>query len=175
MTAVFSRPVRCFVTAVWLVIAIGAADCRAEVPTHMTDARQHLEEHRELTRQFMQKLKTDSRAAVDDALAAVQRTKALGRNHPQRGDALEMLSHGYLATEQYDKALPLAAEVVRIRKAATPPDEELLALALDTHATLLFAAERSAESDAALSESLDAWRRAFGPNDLRLWAPARTC
>ena len=45
---------------------------------------------------------------------------------------------------------------VRIRKVARPVDDELLALALDTYATLLFAHERSAESDAALSEALAA-------------------
>ncbi|MDO9314051.1 MAG: alpha/beta hydrolase [Burkholderiaceae bacterium] len=134
----------------------------------MAESQQHLKQHRELTRQFMQKLKADPRGALADALTAVQRTRSLGRNDPQRADALEMLSHAYLTAEQFDKALPPAAEVVRIRKAARPVDDELLALALDTYATLLFANERSADSDAALGESLAAWRRAYGTNDLRL-------
>lgn len=134
----------------------------------MTESHPHLEQHRELMRRFMQRLTADPRAALDDALAGVQRSKSLARNDPQRGDALEMLSHAYLRAEQFDEALPLATEVVRIRKAARPVDDELLALALDTHATLLFANERSSESDAALCESLATWERACGPNDLRL-------
>lgn len=136
----------------------------------MIDAQQHLERHRELTRQFMQQLKSDPRAALDDALAGVQRARSLGRNDPRRGDALEMLSHASLAGGRFDQALKPSAEVVRIRKAARPVDEELLALALDTHATVLFANERSAEADGALGQALAAWRRACGENDLRLAA-----
>lgn len=168
MTSVSFRLARCCFAVASLLLAIAPIDCRAAHPPRLSDSEQHLDQHRERTRQFMQKLKTDRRAALEDALADVQRTKSLGRNHPQRADALEMLSHAHLAAEQFDKALPLATEVVRIRQAAKPVDEELLALALDTQATLLFANERSAESDAALGESLSAWRRAFGANDLRL-------
>lgn len=170
MKAVFLKLARCCVACVTLPIAIGAAPCRAEPPTAAADVQQHLVQHRERTRQFMQKLQSDRQAALADALAGVRRTQSLARNHPQRGDALELLSHAHLAAEQFDQALPLAAEVVRIRKAARPVDDELLALALDTQATLLFAVERSAESEAALRESLAAWRRAYGASDLRLAA-----
>lgn len=167
MTEVFWRLVRCCVAGVSMLIAIVPQFARAEVPVPVTE-QHHLDRHRELTRQFMQLLKADPQRALSEALAGVQRTSSLGRNDPQRADALEMLSHAHLMAEQYDKALPLAAEVVRIRKAGRPVDDELLALALDTHATVLFANERSAESDAALRESLAAWRRAYGANDLRL-------
>ena len=168
MTTVFSRLARSCVSSVFVLIAAVPISSRAEVSVAMTESPQHLERHRESTRQFRQKLKADPRGALADALAGVQRSRSLGRNDPLRADALEMLSHAYLTAERFDKALPLAAEVVRIRKVARPVDDELLALALDTYATLLFAHERSAESDAALSEALAAWRRAYGANDLRL-------
>lgn len=128
----------------------------------------HLEQHRRQFADFERRLAANPNAALDFAQKAVTATKGFPRDDPRRGDALEMLVMGLLTAEDFTKMLPPAAEVVRIRKAARPPEPELEALALNSYAVALFAADRAAESDRALSDSLAAYRRAFGPNDIQL-------
>lgn len=104
-------------------------------------------------------------ALAEDDVAAARRLRP---NDPRRGDALERLALALAAMERFEEGLPAAAETVRIRKAARPPNDQLVALALGTHAMLLFANGQAEASDAALREALDCWRRAYGPRDLRL-------
>ena len=52
MTTVFSRLARSCVTSVFVLIAVVPVSSRAEVPVAMTESPQHLERHRESTRQF---------------------------------------------------------------------------------------------------------------------------
>ena len=58
--------------------------------------------------------------------------------------------------------------VVRLRRIATPPEPELLGLALGNLAVSQFASGRGAAADATLTEQLQVWRRAFEAPDLRL-------
>ena len=112
----------------------------------------------------------DPLAALDAAQAQVRRARAPGRSPSERAEALERLSHAHLALEQYDRALPPVLEAVRIWRATLPVDEERLALALDTQATVLLALRRPADAEQALRAALDAWRRAYPPQDPRLVA-----
>jgi esterase/lipase superfamily enzyme len=136
----------------------------------MTDkeAADHLERHRRLMREFLQLREDDPQRALAYAESEVQKAKGLRRNDPDRGDALELLVLAHEKLEEYEKALTPAAEVVRIRKAARPVDHDLVALALGTHAVILFALDRGAEADETLREQLATWRKALDPNDIRL-------
>jgi esterase/lipase superfamily enzyme len=84
-----------------------------------------------------------------------------------RGDAVEKAARAQIPVEHWKEGLALADEVVRIRRAAQPVDYERLATALALDATFLFANDRFEDSDAMLTESLDAWARAYGPGDIR--------
>lgn len=117
---------------------------------------------------FQAVLAKDPAQALARAEDDVTATRQLRLNDPRRGDALERLALALAAMERYAAGLAAATEVVRIRKAARPPNDELIALALGTHAMLLFANSQAEAADAALREALDCWRRAFGPRDLRL-------
>ncbi len=124
--------------------------------------------HRRLQIEFQKALAAGPVAASAFAAQRVKETAMAGRDDLARADALELMAQAHLAAQRYREALPLATEVVRIRRLAIPLDHELLALALGLNATLLFAADRSDESDAQLRESLDEYRRAFNPPDVRL-------
>jgi esterase/lipase superfamily enzyme len=149
-------------------LACATSACRRPAPPLPAKAASaHLVAHQRLEERYQQALASGPTAALAFAAAEVDGTKRLGRDDPARADALEMMAQADLAAEHWKEGLPLAADVVRVRRVAQPPDDELLALALGLNATLLFANDRSEESDAMLAESLDAWRRAFGPKDIR--------
>lgn len=117
---------------------------------------------------FQSVLAEDSAQALVLAEADVAATRRFRLNDPRRGDALERLALALAARERFEEGLLAATESLRIRKAARPPNDELIALALGTHAMLLFANGRAETADAALREALGCWRRAYGPHDLRL-------
>jgi esterase/lipase superfamily enzyme/tetratricopeptide (TPR) repeat protein len=124
--------------------------------------------HVEAMRDFQALLAEDPAKALARAQEEAAATRRLGPNDARRGDVLERLALALAAAERYDEALPVARETVRIRKVAHPPSNELVALALGMHAMLLFANGQAEAADAALRDALTYWRRAYGPNDLRL-------
>ena len=128
----------------------------------------HTEQHRRQMADFSKRLDANPRDALEFSQKAVAATARFSRNDPRRGDALEMLALALMRTEAFDKMLAPAAEVVRIRKAARPAEPELEALALTSYAVALFAADRAAESDQAVRDSLAAYRRAFDPPNIQL-------
>ena len=148
----------------WLVPAAG----NAQGPVVSPGDSAHMAVHRQLQVEFQKALTAGSGAASAFAARRVQETAMLGRENPVRADALELMAQADLAAQRYEEGLPLASEVVRIRRLVQPVDHELLATALGLNATLLFATGRSDASDAQLRESLDEYRRAFDPTDLRL-------
>jgi tetratricopeptide (TPR) repeat protein len=173
-----------FKQRLWMLVAVWATCsgvCQTSVaaepramagaPAAVSHATQHIEQRRA----FLQQLKDDPAAALASADKLTQRAKSLALDDPRRADAMELLCLAQLDAAAFDKALPLAAEVVRIRRAGRPVEPQLLALALGTHAAALFASGRSAEADAAHTQSLEAWHRAFAADDLQLapWLEAQ--
>jgi len=128
----------------------------------------HHAEYVRLIEPFNELLHKDPNAAVVKAGELVRQVRQLAGNDQRRADALELLARACMGVERYREALPLAAEVVRIRRLADPADQELLALALDLNGTILFAVDRFEEADASFRESLLASRQAFAGHDLRL-------
>lgn len=124
--------------------------------------------HRRLFAEFLEASKGGPAAALAFARERVKRTGLLSADDPARADALELMANAEMQAERFVEALPLATEVVRIRRLTRPPEHELLALALGLDATLLFAADRGEESDAMLREALGEWRQSFGANDVRM-------
>ena len=129
----------------------------------------------EQRRAFLEQLKASSGAALASAQRAVQQAQSMRRADPRRVDAMDLLCLAYLDTGAFDKAASLAAEVVRLRGAAQPPEPQLLALSLNTQAAALFLLQRHALADAAFAASQQAWRQALESNDLRLapWLEAQ--
>ena len=112
-------------------------------------------------------------AAAEFANREIEKTARLGRNDPRRGNAVELSLQ--LAMRQIgddravaESALTMASELVRIRRSQTPPDAELLATALLTQGTVLFALERNADADRVFEERLQVLRRAYPANDPKL-------
>lgn len=128
----------------------------------------HVEQHRRQFAEFRKRLAANPGDALIFAREALGDTVRLWRDDPRRGDALEMLCLALMKTGDIDSMLPYAAEVVRIRRATQPSEPELEALALGSYAVALFGANRAEETDRALRDQLDAYRRAFAPNDLQL-------
>jgi len=126
-----------------------------------------LEAHRRLAIEFEGVLARGPAAALAFATGLLE-ARPRGRNEAARADALELVARAHLEAERFAEGLPFALEALRIRRLASPSEDELLALALGIAAPLLFAADRFEEADAASREALDAYRRAFGPTDLRL-------
>ena len=104
------------------------------------------------------------------SLAEAARAKAVKdpRNDALRADAIELEKTYLRAKKQFKDALPLSREVLRLRRRAQPVDSVLLGFALYEHAIITLANQMPAEADAAFREGLDAFRKAFGPNDVRL-------
>ena len=150
--------------AVWM--CYGASTCAAASATVATPT--HRAEYVRLIEPFNELLQKDPKAAVVKAGELARKARQLMPNDQRRADALELLARAYLGVERYREALPLASEVVRIRRLSDPVDQELLALALDLNGTLLFAVDRFEEADALFRESLLASRQAFSGQDLRL-------
>ncbi len=155
-----------------LTWALLACACHAAFPRGADAAgpavAPHIEQHRELIREFQRLSARDPKAALAWARAKADKGAWLAPNDPVRGDALDVLVLAHMKLEEWAKALVPATEAVRIRKAVRPVDQELLALALGNQAVILFALERQAEADLLLKEQLDTWRAAFGKSDLRL-------
>lgn len=141
--------------------------CAGGPIAHAVVESPHLAQHRVSVGRFIKLLDGNPAGAMKFALAAVANARRLADNDPLRGDALELLCLAHQRAEDFYQALPLAAEVVRLRRIATPPEPELLGLALGNLAVSQFALGRGAAADAALTEQLQVWRRAFGPLDLR--------
>lgn len=153
----------------WTVLAcLGPAAMPLLVAAADAAHAQHLEQHRELVREFDQRSARSRKAALEWARARVDKGVWLARNDPVRGDALEIVTLAHIALEQWAQAQAPATETVRIRKAARPVDQELLALALGNQAVVLFALDRGADADLVLKEQLDVWRALYAKNDLRL-------
>ena len=131
--------------AVWLACGVWHASGAAELTSVAASVVvSHAAQHLEQRQAFMQQLRDATGAALASAEKLAQRAKPLALDDPRRADALELLSLAQLEAAALDKALPLAAEVVRIRRAGRPVEPQLLALALGTHAAVLFASGRSA-------------------------------
>jgi esterase/lipase superfamily enzyme/tetratricopeptide (TPR) repeat protein len=110
----------------------------------------------------------DPSAARDFAEAELANTRSLKRNDPKRGDALALQLHLMQIEEKFHDAVPVAAEIIRIRKAAKPTDYARVALALSSYAVALFGAEQPAASDKAIEDSRKAWHKAYAQDDIRL-------
>ncbi len=128
----------------------------------------HVDEHRRLFADFNQRLAENPRDALAFARNAVTEATRLQRDDPRRGDALEMLCLALMNAGDTGKMLVPVTELVRIRKAAQPPEPEIEALALGFYAVALFAADRAEESDKALRDQLAAYRLAFDPPNIQL-------
>ncbi len=171
MTAGSFKQRLCSLLAVWLACGV----CHTSGAVELTAAVSHAARHLEQRQAFMQQLRDAPAAALASADKLAQRAKPLALDDPRRADAMELLSLAQLEAAAFDKALPLAAEVVRIRRAGRPVEPQLLALALGTHAAVLFASGRSAEADEAHTQSLEAWHRAYAADDVELapWLEAQ--
>ncbi len=163
--------------AVWLTCGVWHAGCAAEVPATVAAPAviSHAAQHIEQRQAFVQELSEDPAAALVSAGKAAQRAKSFALDDPRRADAMELLSLAHLEAAAFDKALPLATEVVRLRLAARPVEPPLLAFALGTHAAVLFASGRSADADVAHTQSVLAWHRAYPADDVDLapWLEAQ--
>ncbi|OYY60775.1 MAG: hypothetical protein B7Y51_11275 [Burkholderiales bacterium 28-67-8] len=177
MTAGFLKQRRCLLLVVWLACGVWHASGAAELPAIVAApaAISHAAQHIEQRRVFMQELRDDPAAALASAGKGVQRAKSLALDDPRRADAMELLCLAHLEVAAFDKALPLAAEVVRVRLTARPLEPQLLALALGTHAAVLFGSGRSADADQAHTQSMEAWHRAYAADDVDLapWLEAQ--
>jgi hypothetical protein len=124
---------------------------------------------------FVQQLQDDPAAALRDADNRARLARSLPAADARRADALELLVLARVHASEFDKALPLIKEVVRIRRAARPPEPQLLAWSLGLQATVLLACGRGDDADAAFTQSMLAWQQAFAPQDLRLapWLEAQ--
>jgi esterase/lipase superfamily enzyme len=160
--------VKLLLRAAVVLALLAPALVSAQAPAVSGGDTPHAAAHRQLQVQFQKALEAGPAAALAFATKRFDAAATLGLDDPARADAFELMAQADLAAQRYREALPLATEVVRIRRLARPPEHEQLALALGLNATLLFAADRSEESDAQLRESLDEYRRAFGPHDVRL-------
>lgn len=117
---------------------------------------------------LQQRLDQSDEVALAFAQALIDRTWTRRHDDPTRGDAIEMLTRVHLAAQRFAEASAWSADVVRIRRAASPPDPLMLAMALGLDATVAFALERSEDADAGFRESLLRYREAFPDDDLRL-------
>ncbi len=124
---------------------------------------------------FVQQLQDDPAAALRDADNRVRLARSLPGNDSRRADALELLGLARVHASEFDKALPLINEVVRIRRAARPPEPQLLAASLGMQARVLLACGRADEADAAFAQSMVVWLEAWAAQDLRLapWLEAQ--
>jgi esterase/lipase superfamily enzyme len=131
-----------------------------------TPAQDRQQRYRVQLTEFQRLLDADAPAALALAQSDVERARALKPDDQTRGDAIERLALALVKLERFEPAL--AAELVRIRRAARPVDYELVGLAQGLHALALFATDRAAEADRVLRDQLATWRRAYDSNDLRL-------
>jgi esterase/lipase superfamily enzyme len=154
--------------ALALLALLAPALLGAQAPAASGGDTPHAAAHRRVQEQFQQALEVGPTAALAFATKRFDAAATLGLDDPARADAFELMAQADLAAQRYREALPLSTEVVRIRRLARPPEHEMLAMALGLNATLLFAADRSEESDAQLRESLEEYRLAFDKDDVRL-------
>jgi hypothetical protein len=117
---------------------------------------------------FVQQLQDDPAAALRDADNRVRLARSLPAADPRRADALELLVVARVQASEFDKALPLITEAVRIRGAAVPPEPQLLAWSLGMQARVLLACGRGDEADAAFARSMVVWHQASSAQDLKL-------
>ena len=130
------------------------------------DSARHAEYSR-LRKALDQRLQEGDAAALDLAQAEVERTWACRFDDPARVDALEMLTRVHLLARRFLQASTWSAEVVRLRRAAVPPDPLLLAMALGLDATVDFGLERIEAADAKFRESIACYDEALPAADLR--------
>jgi len=138
-------------------------------------ASAHVDQYLAQRRLFLQQLQDDPATALHSAEKMVLLARALPAADQRRADALELLVLARSQASEFDKALPLIHETVRIRRAARPAEPHLLALSLGTQATVLLACGRGDDADAAFAQSMVAWHQAFAAQDLRLapWLEAQ--
>jgi len=150
-------------------VLLGAAIVLAE------ELPQDYRVHREGLFRELGRLVSEGHRGDASALARREmgRTSGLPRSDARRGNAIELLLQVSMPDLGSDPALAervlaLAAELVAVRRRQNPADLELLAAALLTQGTVLFALDRSADADRAFDERLTVLRKAYSANDLRL-------
>src|SRR5438128_456541 len=155
--------------------AIGLSAILAAPSSDAQTLPQDYKAHREsLLRQLSEFISAgQAAAAAEFARRELEKTARLGRNDPRRGNAVEISLQLAMLQIGDDRALTQSAlsqasELVRIRRSQTPQDVELLALALLTQGTILFALERSADADRAFEERMQVLRRAYAADDPKL-------
>jgi len=155
----------------WVVcLAFGAAQISlAAGPVAAAGvASGHVDQYLAQRRLFMQQLQDDPAAALHSAEQMVLLARALPPADQRRADALELLVLARVHASEFDKALPSINESVRIRRAARPPEPQLLAASLGMQARVLLACGRADEADAAFAQSMVVWHQAWAAQDLKL-------
>lgn len=110
----------------------------------------------------------EASAAREFVDAELANTRSLKRDDPRRADALALRLHLLQIEENFHDAVPVAAEIVRIRKADKPVDYARVALTLSSYALALFGDEQPAACDKAIDDSRKAWHKAYAQDDIRL-------
>ena len=149
--------------------------CLALVAAQTSLAASPVDSYLAQRQMFVQQLQDDPAAALRDADNRVRLAKSLPAADARRADALELLGLARVHASEFDKALPLINEAVRIRRAARPPEPQLLAASLGMQARVLLACGRGDEADAAFAQSMAVWRETWAAQDLKLapWLEAQ--
>ena len=124
--------------------------------------------YREQIERFLRLRDSDPQGALAYARRALEEAPVWRRNHPERGDALELMALARMQLEDWEMCLDAATELVRVRRNARPVDHALVALALGVQATALFACGETDKADETLREHLAEWRKALPFDDIRL-------
>ncbi len=106
-----------------------------------------------------------AKTVAADAAAAASRT---GSDRRTVADALELKREILIAAKEFQNALEPSSEVVAIRKRTAASEPFLYAIALTSHAAVLFGVEQRGAADTALLEARDAFRQAYPGSDIRL-------
>ena len=175
MTSGLLRPPWWFLWVVCIALCSARISLAAEPPAVVGVASSHVDQYLTQRQSFLQQVQDDPAAALQAAEKMVLLARAMPAADQRRADALELLGLARSQASEFDKALPLINETVRIRRAARPAEPHLLALSLGTQAMVLLACGRGDDADAAFAQSMLAWHQAFAAQDLRLapWLEAQ--
>ena len=152
-----------------VLLGVVLALVTAWVGTGVSFADSHQDEQIKRIAEFRALLASGKKAeAATLADAALARAARAGPNDPARADALELRRELLLANEDYKNAAIVSAEVVRMRIAGSATEPLLAAFALQFHAIALYGGGQAGEADLALVDSIEYFRKGYGPNDRRL-------